>query len=112
GKLMSISDTMMWRYFKVLLHRTPEEMSVMEARVAAGTLHPMELKKNMAYEVVLRFWSDTEAKQAFDTFESVFQKRDYSKAHEVSLPKGTKNPIWIVELLKILDAISSSSEAK
>ena len=112
GKLMSISDLLMWRYYKILLNRSSNELSQMEERVAAGNLNPMELKKDMAYEIILKFWSEQEAIKARETFESLFQKKDYSMAQEVALPKNMPNPVWIVDLLKALDAIKTSSEAK
>jgi len=112
GKLMSISDALMWHYFSVLLGRNAQELSYMEERVASGNLHPMELKKDMAYEIILRFWSEKEAIVAREQFEALFQKHDYSQAQEVSLPHNMSNPIWIVDLLKTLGAITTSSEAK
>lgn len=42
----------------------------------------------------------------------MFQQKDYSKAKTVTLPEGTDNPIWIVDLLKLLQAVSTSSQAK
>ena len=42
----------------------------------------------------------------------MFQKKDYSKAKEVELPSGFANPVWVVELLRELKAVGSSSEAK
>lgn len=111
GKLMSISDVLMWRYMRILLNKDQQEMSVLEERVAGGTLHPMELKKNMARDIVAKFWSSAEADAAFKQFEAVFQKKDYSQAQEVSLG-NLANPVWIVDLLKALDAIKTSSEAK
>ncbi|HZW60968.1 MAG TPA: hypothetical protein VFF04_01970, partial [Candidatus Babeliales bacterium] len=62
--------------------------------------------------IVAKFWSPVEADQAEQMFEAVFQKKDYSKAQEVEMPANTANPIWIVDLLKALSAINSSSEAK
>lgn len=112
GKLMSISDTLMWHYFATLLNRTKDEISQMQARIAGGTLHPMELKKDMATEIVTKFWSNEEALKARETFTALFQQKDYSKAQEVSLPQGTANPLWIVELMKLIGAVASSSEAK
>jgi tyrosyl-tRNA synthetase len=112
GKLMSMSDPLMWHYFEVLLNRTKRELSCMEERVAAGNLHPMELKKDMAYEIILRFWSEKEAVAAREQFEAIFQKHDYSQAQVVTLPHNLPNPIWIVELLKALGAITTSSEGK
>lgn len=112
GKLMSISDKIMWRYFTLLLNASPAEISRMEERVAAGNLHPMALKKEMAHKIISKFWSSKEADQAQTTFEALFQQKDYSKAQEVILPEGTENPIWIVDLLKLMGAVKSSSEAK
>ncbi len=112
GKLMSISDELMWRYFELLLSKTPAELSELQEKVAYGTMHPMALKKEMAHQIIAKFWSDKEADQARDTFEALFQKKDYSQAQAVKLPDDTPNPLWIVELLKRIGAIKSSSEAK
>ena len=112
GKLMSMSDTLMWHYFELLLARTIQQIKEMQSAVAAGTLHPMELKKNMAQEIVTRFWSADEATQARAQFEALFQKHDYSKAEAIELPHGFANPVWIVDLLKTLGAVSTSSDAK
>jgi len=66
----------------------------------------------MAYAVIAKFWSEDEAIKAQKSFEALFQKRDYSKAKEVSLGGECANPVWIVELLKKLGAIKGSSEGK
>ena len=112
GKLMSISDTLMWRYMEVLLNTSSEGISRLQERVAAGNTHPMALKKLMAYDIITRFWSRDEAEEAQEKFEAVFEKKDYSYAQEVALPKDIQNPIWIVDFLKHLGAIKNSSEAK
>lgn len=112
GKLMSISDTLMWRYFEVLLLYTAESIAQMKRDSAAGTAHPMQLKKRMAHEVLSEFWSQAEADHAQAQFEAVFQKGDLSKAQKITLPEGTPATLWIVDLLKMLGALSSSSEAK
>jgi len=112
GKLMSISDKLMWRYFKVLLQENTAAISAMEEGVAAGNIHPMALKKQMAHQIISRFWNPKEADAAQKQFEALFEKKDYSQAQPVELPKGTPHPIWIVDLLKLLGAIKSSSEAK
>lgn len=112
GKLMSMSDTLMWHYFQLLLGKTTTDISQMQERVAYGATHPMELKKTMAHDIVAKFWSKKEAAAAQKRFEDLFQKKDYSKAQQITLPRGTQNPLWIIDLLKALDAIKSSSEAK
>lgn len=112
GKLMSISDKLMWRYFEVLVQLPEAEIKALQNAVSDGTKHPMDLKKQMAKAVVAEFWSADDAVKAQAQFEAVFQKGDLSKAQLVALPDGTKNPIWIVDLLKILNAVASSSDAK
>jgi tyrosyl-tRNA synthetase len=112
GKLMSMSDELMWQYYILLLSKTAQEVKTMQDDVAAGTLHPMEVKKNMAQNVIARFWSADEAVQARQQFESLFQKQDYSQAEQVILPDGFANPVWIVELLRSLGAVTTSSDAK
>jgi len=112
GKLMSISDKLMWRYFELLLHKDSTELSQMQTRIASGGLHPMELKKDMASEIIAKFWSPEDAQKAKAAFEAVFQKKDYSQAKGVTLPKDLPNPVWIVQLLKTLEAVKTSSEAK
>ncbi len=112
GKLMSISDDLMWRYFQLLLNVSTDELSQMQERVAAGNLHPMALKKQMAHDIIAKFWSRDEADEAQLQFESVFQKKDHTAAQEIVLPKDTKSPLWIIDLLKLLNAITSTSEGK
>jgi len=96
----------------LLVGKTDAEIIQLQSEVAAGTLHPMTLKKQMAHAIVKKFWSSSGADQAQAAFEALFQKKDYSKAQEVKLPEGTENPVWIIELLKLLGAINSSSEGR
>jgi len=112
GKLMSISDTLMWRYLALLLYKTEHKIVQLQTAVSAETLHPMTLKKEMAHDIVARFWPPDEAAHAATAFEALFQKKDYAQADAISIDPATPNPLWIVELLKLLGAISSSSEAK
>lgn len=112
GKLMSISDTLMWRYYSILLHTPDAVVTEMQQGAALGTHHPMRLKKEMAHAIIARFWSASEADQAQQQFEALFQKKDYSQAQEVHLSSDVSNPLWIVDLLKTIGAITSSSEAK
>lgn len=112
GKLMSISDTLMWNYYALLLNRSAQQIAQMQNDVDSGKQHPMQLKKDMAQEIVARFWSENEAAQARNQFEALFQSRDYSQAEQVALAHDVTNPIWIVELLKNLGAIKTSSDAK
>ncbi len=112
GKLMSISDTLMWRYYAILLHRTPAEIAELKAAVERGEAHPMELKKKMASGVVARFWSTEEAEQAQKVFEELFQKKDYTHAQPVNCAEFVGKPSWIVDILRHVGAVPSTSEAR
>jgi tyrosyl-tRNA synthetase len=112
GKLMSISDELVWRYLSLLLHVEPARIEKLKEQVAQGVAHPMDVKKNMAEAIVAKFWSAEEAAQARTQFEALFQRHDMSAAQEFTIPAGTANPIWIVDLLKLLNVIKSSSDAK
>ena len=106
GKLMSISDELMWKYTRLLLHSSVAEIEIMKT-----TMHPMDAKKHIAAGIVRKFWSAHESEQAQAQFESLFQKKDYSAAQEVVLSLENKE-VWIVDLLKSLDAVATSSDAK
>ena len=110
GKLMSVSDKLMWRYYSLLLNKTDAEVATLQADVESGTQHPMKLKKQMAHDIVARFWSADEAAAGQQQFEALFQKQDYSKAKEVAV--ATDALVWVVDILKQLEAIKTTSEGK
>jgi len=112
GKLMSISDKLMWRYYELLLHKTKSELRTMQRKVKDEKINPMKLKKQMAFDVVKKYWSEEEATTAQSHFEALFQKKDYTKAKEVDLGEKTGSEIWIVDLLRSFKVIKASSEAK
>lgn len=107
GKLMSISDDLMWNYFSLLLKTPDDEIKAMKAAVAHGTEHPMALKKQMAHGIVARFWSPDEAQTAQEAFEHLFQKKDFSHAQEITWPENQPSSIPVLELLKVLGEIAA-----
>lgn len=110
GKLMSISDELMWRYAHLLLDIPLSTVHAWQHDINQGTLHPMTLKKAQAEAIVARYWSPQEAAAAREQFEALFQQKDYSTAQPKELPADTT--MWIVDLLKYLEVVSSSSEAR
>jgi len=112
GKLMSVSDALMWRYLLLLGGKTEAQVSHMQADVAGEKLHPMNVKKSMAHLIVSRFWSPAEADSAQEQFEALFQKQDYSAAAEVDATPFMGKESWIVDVLKHIGAVTSSSDAK
>ncbi len=112
GKLMSMSDTLMWRYYEVLLQMPVAEIAQLKADVAASKAHPMDLKKQLAFKIIARFWSEQEAQSAQQNFEQLFQKKDLSQAQEFVLPTSVPETLSIIELVKLLDPSLSNSEIR
>jgi tyrosyl-tRNA synthetase len=74
GKLMSISDSLMWRYYELLTDLTLAEIEKLQADVKAGTLHPMRAKKDLAKRIIADFHSAAEAEVAEENWAKQFQK--------------------------------------
>jgi tyrosyl-tRNA synthetase len=74
GKLMSISDALMWRYYELLTDLTIPEIEKLQADVKAGTLHPMRAKKDLAKRIIADFHSSAEAEAAEANWAKQFQK--------------------------------------
>ncbi len=72
GKVMSISDELMWRFYELLSSETLENIARIKADVAQGTLHPKTAKENLAEEMVTRYHSQVAAKEARQGFNAVF----------------------------------------
>ena len=75
GKLMSISDELMWKYWVFLTDLRASEIDSMKAEVESGTLHPMRAKKNLAWSIVRDFHSAEEADLAGENWGMQFQQR-------------------------------------
>ena len=75
GKLMSISDEMMWRYYLLLTDLAPAEIEALKASVASGKEHPLEVKKALARRIITDFHSAEAATQAQQDFEAQFRSK-------------------------------------
>ena len=82
GKLMSISDELMWRYWTLLTDLRQSEIDRMRADAANGSLHPMEAKKRLARTIVGGFHSEDTARLTDENWARQFQQRDLSAIEE------------------------------
>ena len=110
GKIMSISDPLMWRYYELLSGKTLGEISALHSQVESGELHPMEAKKNLGAELVERFHGASAAAVARDYFEARFQNR--SAPAEIRRRFTLPEPTWICRLMVDLDFAKTTSEAR
>jgi tyrosyl-tRNA synthetase len=74
GKLMSISDSLMWRYYELLTDVSIADIERMQGAVASGELHPMKLKQELGKRIVTDFHSPSAAEQAAQDWSRIFQK--------------------------------------
>ncbi len=110
GKLMSISDELMWRYFEVLSFRTLDDINALKKSVADG-MNPRDAKFELGQEIVARFHSEANAEAAKQEFVSRFQKGAMpDEIPELSL-ESQNNEIGIAHLLKNAQLVSSTSDA-
>ena len=110
GKIMSVSDELMWRYFELLSFRPVGEIKALHAQVADG-LNPRDVKFQLAEEIITRFHDAASARRARDEFIARFQKGalpDDMPEVTLSLPS---DGLAIANLLKEAGLTSSTSEA-
>jgi tyrosyl-tRNA synthetase len=112
GKLMSISDHLMWHYRSILLYESSEESLALQDAINKGSVHPMDVKKQTAQAIVAAFWGNSEAQAAQHQFEELFQKRHYAEAPSIPLPPELAGSAQLVNAVKILGNCTSSSEAR
>jgi tyrosyl-tRNA synthetase len=75
GKVMSISDDLMWKYYTLCTDLLPDEVAEKKARVESGTVHPMEAKRELARAIVAGFWSAEDGERADAEFRRIFSDR-------------------------------------
>ena len=110
GKIMSVSDELMWRYFELLSFRTLEDIAGLKKRVEEG-LNPRDAKFELAHELVDRFHDGAAARAAKDEFVARFQQGAMPEdMPELSL-ESKDGRLGIAHLLKGAGLVSSTSEA-
>jgi tyrosyl-tRNA synthetase len=119
GKLMSISDDLMWQYYELLTDIEPKRLAELRREIKNGKLHPMDAKRNLARQIVSEFHSEDAAGQAAEEFARVFQERQapttvpehrLTTAEQEKLGKGKK--IRLARLLGQLKMAPSRTEAE
>jgi len=105
GKLMSISDDLMWRYYVLLTDLTPEAVLEKRGAVSKGTLHPKQAKADLAAAITADFHGADAARTAADEFERRFAKKELSldelPALEWTLPDEPKAWRYLLVGLKL-----------
>ena len=126
GKLMSISDDMMYRYYELLTDMPLAEIAALREKAASGAVHPMETKVALSRRIVSDFHSAQAGREAEEQFRSVFQRREQPQEVEVRTvsaedvlvksdgppaSRGNERPIKLDRLLARVGLAPSVSEA-
>lgn len=109
GKIMSISDELMFRYYELLSEKSIEEIDELKNAIANQHKHPLEVKKDLAFEMVKRFHNEEAAFAAKSEFERVFSKHEIPDDIPV-FNLSSEKPL--VDILSETGIVSSKSEAK
>jgi tyrosyl-tRNA synthetase len=111
GKIMSISDQLMWSYYELVTDRTPHEIAALRAQVQSGKLHPMDAKMRLAEEVVGGFHGADAGRKAAEHFQRVFRERQAPEEAPVQkIARGAAKKL--TALLVDLKLAPSKSEAE
>ena len=105
GKVMSISDTLMWRYYELLTDISLDEISQMKNK-----MHPRDAKVKLAMEIVTQYHSKKDAERVWKEFENVFKRGELPEDIDVYEAEKVEQYVW--DLLKKAELASSSSAAR
>ena len=112
GKLMSISDTLMWRYYLLLTSLGEAGVAELRSRVEEGQMHPKQAKMNLARQMVAEFHGEAAAERAATEFERVHRERDLpSELREVTIAFGGEPARALGRVLVDAGLAASTSDA-
>jgi len=108
GKVMSISDALMLKYYELL---STVDLAQLQA-IREEQVHPLEAKKQLATELVTRFYGGTAAVSAAEDFAQRFQRRELPSEIETFAWLGQEEAVWICQLMRTVGFAKSTSEAR
>jgi tyrosyl-tRNA synthetase len=112
GKLMSISDKLMLKYYELLSDITIEEFRTLKDGIVAGKVHPKKAKEDFAKEIIARFHSKAAARIAYENFERIHKDKEVPENIEVVVMKRAEAEKWLPKLLFTIGMVSSTSEGR
>ncbi len=109
GKIMSVSDDLMWRYYTLLSAKTLEEIEDLKHGILHQTLHPKAVKEDLASEIVARYYDNDQALKAKEQFSKVFSA---NLLPEILLESDFDEGVGILDVLKQIGFCPSTSQAR
>ena len=112
GKVMSISDTLMFRYYELLSDLSAAEIEALANEMQDGKVHPKDVKKKLAYELTARFYQDEGAAKAEKSFEQVFKHHGLPEDIPELILEKAGGEVWLPKLLVEAGLTDSTSAAR
>lgn len=112
GKLMSISDELMLKYYELLSDISIEQLNSLKEGIKNGTAHPRDAKANFAKEMITRFRSKEEAEAAHENFNKMFRDKEVPEDIDVVTMKKSEIGTWLPKLLATIGMVASTSEGR
>ncbi|WRA64483.1 tyrosine--tRNA ligase [Helicobacter pylori] len=109
GKIMSVSDDLMWRYYTLLSTKTLEEIEDLKHGILHQTLHPKAVKEDLASEIVARYYDNDQAFKAKEQFSKVFSA---NLLPEILLESDFDEGVGVLDVLKQIGFCPSTSQAR
>ncbi len=109
GKIMSVSDDLMWRYYTLLSAKTLEEIEDLKHGILNQTLHPKAVKEDLASEIVARYYNNDQAIKAKEQFSKVFSA---NLLPEILSESDFDEGVGILDVLKQIGFCPSTSQAR
>ncbi|GAA8316847.1 tyrosine--tRNA ligase [Helicobacter pylori] len=109
GKIMSVSDDLMWRYYTLLSAKTLEEIEDLKHGILDQTLHPKAVKEDLAGEIVARYYDNDQAFKAKEQFSKVFST---NLLPEILSESDFDEGVGILDVLKQIGFCPSTSQAR
>ncbi len=111
GKLMSISDDLMIKYYELLSHISLDEFNLLKDGLKSGSLHPKKAKEDFAFEIVQRYWGADAATNAKKEFEHIFKDKGLPEEIETSAIDWDGEDMWLPKIMKQTGICPSTTEA-
>ncbi|MDI6889898.1 MAG: tyrosine--tRNA ligase [Thermodesulfovibrionales bacterium] len=111
GKIMSISDELMLRYYELLSRISTEELNLLKEEIEKGKIHPKKAKEDLALEIVERYWSKNESLKAKKEFERIFREKGLPDEIPSVELRWEEDEMWVPKVMKLSGLTTSTSEA-
>ncbi len=109
GKLLSISDDMIKKYYKLAVFADKDKLASIDKKLSDSSINPRDIKRDLARDLVSRYYDDNKAKKAEDAFDQIFIKKDIPDNIPTLTIDTDSN---IIDVLVSQNLVSSKGEAK